>query len=96
MNFDAKNENFVNIFFKLFDSQNILSDENNAPDINFVNEKSEAVNSPYYNSSSQNLLKNSFSVFQINIRSMNENFEKLCEYLSHVKGNFIIIALTET
>ena len=26
---------------------------------------------------------------------MNKYFEKLCEYLSHVKGNFSIIALTE-
>ena len=67
MNFDVENENFENIFFNPLDSQNILSDENNDPDINFFNKKSEAVNSPYYNvdkfhCSSQNLLKNSFSV----------------------------------
>ena len=53
MNFGVENENF----------ENILSDENNDPNINFFNEKSENVNSPYYNvdkshSSSQNLLKN--------------------------------------
>ena len=88
-------------FLILFDSQNILSDENNDPNINFFNEKSENVNSPYYNadkshSSSQNLLKNSFSVLHITIRNMKKNFEKLNEYLSHVKGNFTIIALTET
>ena len=47
MNFDVENENFENIFFHPFDSQNILSDENNDPDINFFNE--EAVDSPYYN-----------------------------------------------
>ena len=73
----------------------MLSDENNDPDISFFNEKSEAVNSPYYNvdkcnCSSQNLLKNSFSVLHINIRSMKKYFEKLREYLSHVKGNFRI------
>ena len=78
-----------------------MSDENNDPDINFFNKKSEVVNSPYYNvdkfySSSQNLLKNSFSVLHINIRSMNKNFEKLREYLSHAKGNFSVITLTET
>ena len=72
-----------------------MSDENNDPDINFFKEKSEAVNSPYYivdkfNSSSQNLLKNSFSILHINIRSMNKNFEKLGEYLSHVNGNYQI------
>ena len=100
MNFDVKNENSENIFFNPFDSQNILSDENNDPDINFFNKKSDAVNSPCYNVnkfnfSSQNLLKISFSVLHINIRSMIKNFEKLREYLSHIKGNFSIIALTE-
>ena len=49
MNFDVENENFKNMFFNPFDSQKILSDENNDPDINFFNEKSEAVNPPYYN-----------------------------------------------
>ena len=101
MNFDVENENFEIMLFNPFDSKNILSDENYDPDINFFNEKSEAVNSPYYNvdkfnSSSRSLLKNSFSVLHINIRSMNKNFEKLREYLSHVKGHFSIIALTET
>ena len=101
MNFDVENENFENILFNPFDSQNVLSDENNDPAINFFNEKSEALNSPYYNvekfnSSSQNLLKNSFSVFHINIRSVNKNFQKLREYPSHANENFSIIALTET
>ena len=101
MSFYVENKNFENILFNLFDSQNVLSDENNDPDINFFNKKSEVVNSPYYNvdkfySSSQNLLKNSFSVLHINIRSMNKNFEKLREYLSHAKGNFSVITLTET
>ena len=78
-----------------------MSDENNDPDINVFNEKSEAVNSPYYsvdkcNSYSENLLKNLFSVLRINIRSMDKYFEKLCEHLSHVKENFSIIALIET
>ena len=67
VNFDVENENFENTFFNLLDAQIILKDDNNNPDINFFNEKSEAVNSPYYNvdkfnSSSQNLLKNLFDV----------------------------------
>ena len=49
MNFDVENDNFGNIFVNHFDSQNILSDENNDPDINFCNQKSEAVNPPDYN-----------------------------------------------
>ena len=76
MNFDVGDENFEKIYFNPFDSQNIFSDNNNNPDINFFNEKSEAVNSPYYNvdqfsSSFQNLLKNSYSVLHINIISIN-------------------------
>ena len=76
MNFDVGDENFEKIYVNPFDSQNIFSDNNNNPDINFFNEKSEAVNSPYYNvdqysSSFQNLLKNSYSVLHINIISTN-------------------------
>ena len=72
-----------------------MNDENNDPDINFFNEKSRAINAPYYNvdkfnSSSQNLLKNSFSVLHINIRSMNKIFEKLREYLAHIKGILVL------
>ena len=78
-----------------------MSDENNGPNINFFNKKFEAVKPPYYNvdkfhSSSQYLLKNSFYVLHINIRSMKKVFEKSREYLPHAKGNFGIIALTET
>ena len=65
------------------------------------NDKPEAVDSPYFSidefiSSSQNLLKNSFSILRINIRSLNKNLEKLREYLSLVKRDFNVVALTET
>ena len=77
-----------------------MDDEGNDPDLNFLNDQSEAVSSPYYTidefpSASDSLLKDSFSVLQINIRLMNKNFEKLQEYLNVVKGKFRIIALTE-
>ena len=67
----------------------------------FFNDHSETVSSPYYtfdkfSCASNSLLKNSFSILQINIKSMNKIFEKLKEYLSVVKGKFSIIALTET
>ena len=95
MNFVVENENLKKILFNHFDSQNILNDENNDPDINFFNEKSGTINSPYYNvdkfnSSSQNFLKNSSSVLHINIRSMNKIFEKLLEYLPHIKGILVL------
>ena len=76
--------------FNPFDFQKVLVDEGNDPDINFFNDKSETVYTPYFsvdefNSSSDKLLKNSFSILHINIRSLNKNFEKLREYLSLVK-----------
>ena len=49
-----------------------------------------------FNSSSEKLLKNSFPILHINIRSLNRNFEKLREYLSLVKRDFSVEALTET
>ena len=42
------------------------------------------------------MTKNSFSILHINIRSLNKNFEKLREYLSLVKRDFSVVALTET
>ena len=66
----------------------------------FFNHHSEAVRLPYYTidefSCASKSLLNSFIILQINIRSMNKNFEKLQEYLNVVKGKFSIIALTET
>ena len=34
--------------FNTFDFQKVLIDESNDPDINFLNDKSEAVDSPYF------------------------------------------------
>ena len=86
--------------FNPFDFQKVLIDEGNDPDINFFNNKSETVESSYFsinefNSSSKTLLKNSFSILDINIRSLNKNFEKLSEYVSLVKRDFSVVALTE-
>ena len=91
---------FEKQIFNLFDFQKILTDEGNDPDINCLNNKSKAVNLAYcsideFNSSSQKLLKNSFSILHINIRNLNKNFEKLHEYLSFVKRDFSVVSFTE-
>ena len=39
MNFDVENRYFENILFNPYDSQNILCNENNDPNINFFNKK---------------------------------------------------------
>ena len=86
--------------FNPFDFQKVLIDEGNDPDINFFNDKSETVDSPYFSidefNSSSEKFKNSFCILHINIKSLNKNFEKLREYLSLVKRNFSLVALTET
>ena len=53
-----------------FDFQKVLIDEGNDPDINFFNDKSKTVDTPYFsvdkfNSSSEKLLKNSLSYILI-------------------------------
>ena len=98
---NTSEESFENKLFNPFDIQQIMDDEGNDPDLHFFNDHSEAVSSPYYtidefSCASNSLLKNSFSILQINIRSMNKNFEKFEECLNVVKGKFSIIALTET
>ena len=67
----------------------------------FFNNKYDAVNSPYFSLAEvpckvEKLLENSFSVYHINIRSLNKNFDKLLEYLSTMKNEFDIIAIPET
>ena len=75
---------FKKQIFNPFDFKKVLIEESKDPDINFFNNKSEAVDSPYFSvnefiSSSQKLLKNSFSIMHIDIRSLNKIFEKLRE-----------------
>ena len=92
---------FEKQIFNPFDFQKVLIDEVNDPDINFFNDKSEIVESSYFsidefNSTSKKLLKNYFSILHINIRSLNKNFKKLREYLSLLKRDFSVVALTKT
>ena len=94
-------ESFKKKLFNPFDFQQIMDDAGNDPSLNFFNDHSKAASLPYYtideiSCASNSLLKNSFSILQINIRSMNKNFEKLQEYLNVVKGKFSIIGLTDT
>ena len=98
---DTSEERLESKLFNPLDFQQIMDDEGNDPDLNFFNDQSEAVSLPYYtidefSCAPNSLLKNSFSILQINIRSMHKNFETLQEYLNVVKCKFSIIALTET
>ena len=75
--------------FNPFDFQKVLIDERNDPDINFFNDKSEAVVYPNFCIKEflrpKNFLKIRFLTY-ILILSLNKSFEKLREYLSCKKG----------
>ena len=64
---NTSKESFESILFNPFDFQQIMDDEGNDPDLNFFNDHSKAVSSPYYptdefSSASNSLLKNSSSI----------------------------------
>ena len=85
----------------LLDFQYILNNDDNDTDINFFNDKYDAVNLPYFSLAEvpckvEKLLENSFSVYHINIRSLNKNFDKLLEFLSIMNNEFDITAISET
>ena len=61
--------------FNPFDFQYILNNDDNDPDINFFNNKYDAVNSPYFSLAEvpckvEKLLENLLSKYHINIRSL--------------------------
>ena len=68
----------------LFLTYNILNNDKSDSDINFFNNKNDVADSPYFHLEeipcTVEFLENSFSVFHINIRSLNKNFEKLLNF----------------
>ena len=87
--------------FNPFDFHYILNFDDNNPDINFFNNKCDAVNFLYFSLPEEpcqveKLLENSFSVYHITIRSLKKHFDKLLEFLSIRKNEFDIIAISET
>ena len=86
--------------FNPFDFQYVLNNDDNDPDINFFNNKYDAVNSPYFFLAEipckvEKLLENLFSVYHINIRNLNKNFDKLLKFQSIMKNEFDIIVISE-
>ena len=80
---------------------NIFTDEANDPDTNFYNEKLQELDSEYYSVEEirkflEKLYKEMFSVFNLNIRSLNKNIGKLKDLLGFLKGKFSVIVLKRT
>ena len=91
---------FENIKANLFPI-NSISDEAYDPDKNFFSDKLDEIDSKYYTEHqliqfSSTLDTKTFSIFHLNIRSLNKNIENLQNLVSVLKGHFKIIVLTET
>ena len=73
---------FDKIVFNAFETDDLLLDNDIDPDANLFNEsKFQKLDSPYYTLDelilfSKDLKQNNFSIFHLNIRSLNSNFEK--------------------
>lgn len=86
----------VNLF-----STDIFTDKVSDPDINFDNEKLQDLGLEYYSVKiiskfTEKLNKVIFSIFYLNIRSLNKNIEKLKDLLGFLKEKFSVIVLAET
>lgn len=71
------------------------------PDIHYFSSFNISKSCKFYNEAQFNnmcvsLPSNIFSTFHLNIRSLSCNFDKLVHYLSLLKHNFSVIAITET
>ena len=86
---------FENIKANLFPI-NSISDEAYDPDANFFNDKLDEKDSKYYTEDlliqfSSTLDTKTFSIFHLNIRSLNKNIENLQNLVRVLKGHFKII-----
>ena len=80
---------------------NSISDEAYDPDANFFNDKLDEIDSKYYTEDQliqfpRTLDTKTFSIFHLNIRSLNKNIENLQNLVSGLKDHFKIIVLKET
>lgn len=98
-------ENFSHILFNPFRSNSDFSPVNYLldPDRNFFESASELLDNCEYfledqfnNSIGQNHVPENFSLFHLNVRSQNKNFEMFENLLNTLDVNFSAIALTET
>ena len=92
--------NFEQISFNPFSRDNNVFEDNNDPDVNYYNEMANYDTKYYFQEEIAEALgdKNSpsLSVFHLNIRSLNANFESLKVLLEECNFSFDILCLTET
>ena len=86
--------------FNPFDFQHVSNNDSNDPDINFFNNNFDVVDSLYFSleeilCKAEAFLEFSFSVVHVTISSLNKVFEKLLDFLSIMKNEFNIIAISQ-
>ena len=93
---------FDKLSFNAFETKDILLEIDTDPDSNFFNEsKFQNLDSPYYTPEelitfSKEISENMFSIFHLNIRSVNKNFENLKNLLQEIKHDFKVVSLSES
>ena len=100
INANARKADFESAAFRIFDFENILNSDSQDPDGNFFNAfnfKDSQYFIPEESSwSLNNFDKSSFSMLHLNIRSLQKNFDSLCNLLMMLKFEFKVICITET
>ena len=97
-----QNLSFENLKFNPFQCNSILSDNISDPDFNLFTENNlQNLDTKYYTVEEtstyfQQLKTQTFSILNLNIRSLNKNFEKFKLFLKTINFNFKVICLTET
>ena len=96
---DTHSQSVENVKANLFSDYAINNDAD--PDTNFFNDKLDDIESPYYSQDeliqlSKHFDAQTFSIFHLNIRSLNKNIENLKNLVSLLKGHFKVIVLSET
>ena len=91
---------FENLKFNPFDLQNILLNNSNDPDDNFLNtyqfSDTNYVTIEETKSKLSCFDNKSFSILHLNIRSFKKNFDKLVNFLDTSSFNFKVICVSET
>ena len=99
---DAERPNFFLKKYEIVDSSDdILLDNLCDPDVNFLNLKTQYLNSPYilpeeFQKFIDSSSHDSFSIFRLNIRSITKNFDNLKFFFSTLGFSFSAISFSET
>ena len=95
----TQDTNFKTMFFNPFSSKESFLDNDHFPDVNFYHDVS-ILNTQYYTPDNfktnfRDFSKNSFSVFYLNIRSINKNVESFSEFYSKLNHIRSVICFSE-